>query len=77
MDSQKVHLAGCTRSVRLRDGMGVGATPKAWGGLGSLPRQARDGELVEPLPGDHAIGVTANRQKGSKSLFARLSRREH
>ncbi len=33
MDSQKIHQAGCTLSVRLRDGMGVGATPVAWGGF--------------------------------------------
>ena len=30
MESQKGHLAGCTHSVRLKDGMGVGATPVAW-----------------------------------------------
>jgi hypothetical protein len=33
MDSQKVHLTGCTLSVRLRGGMGVGATPAVWGGF--------------------------------------------
>jgi len=44
----------------------------AWGGFTSLPRQARDGEPVEPLEGDHAISVTAS-QNGSKRLFARLS----
>jgi hypothetical protein len=38
---------------------GVGATPGAWDGFTSLPRQARDGEPVEPLAGDHAQGVTA------------------
>jgi hypothetical protein len=85
MKSPKVHLAGCTRSVRLRDGVGVGATPAAWGGFTSLPRpfdqaqggepaepQARDGEPVESLEGDHAHGVTAS-QNGSKRFFAKLS----
>jgi hypothetical protein len=44
MDSQKVHQAGCTLSVRLRDGMGVGATPAAWGGFTPFLWQAQDGE---------------------------------
>ena len=55
MDSQKVHQA-----VPPPAGLGVGATPAAWDGFTSLPRQARDGEPVEPLEGDHAFGVTAS-----------------
>ncbi len=50
----------------------MGATPAAWGGFTPLPRQARDGELVEPLEGDHAFGVTAS-QNDSKRHFARSS----
>ena len=41
-------------------GTGVGATPEAWGEFTSLLRQAQDGEPVEPLEGEHAIGVTAS-----------------
>ena len=44
MDSQIVHLTGCTLSVRLRNGMGVGATSAAWGGSTLFLRQAHDGE---------------------------------
>jgi hypothetical protein len=35
MDPQKVHKAGCMLSLRLKDEMGVGATPAAWGGFNS------------------------------------------
>ena len=76
MDTEKIH-----QSVPPPAGLGVGATPMAWGGFTSLPRsrQVRDsgmvsnaGGVIEPLKGDHAHGVTAL-QNGSKRLFARLS----
>jgi hypothetical protein len=53
MGSSEVHQSGCTRRVH----PGVGVVP---GGFTPLPRQARDGEPVEPLAGDHAHGVTAS-----------------
>jgi hypothetical protein len=68
MDSQRVYQAGGAQDAH----PGLGATPAAWDGFTPLPRQARDGELVEPLEGDHAFGVTAS-QDGSKRPVARLS----
>ena len=58
MDSEKVHQAGCTPSVH----PGAGATPSAWGGFTSLPRQARDGEPASQI--------------SSKKRSARLSKME-